>query len=311
MKPQTILYTCVIVLSAALARPGATISEGRDASPLLLIVPGFQTPESVIHDRDADVYLVSNVGAGNPGAIDHNGFISIVSPRGEIVTLKWIADGVNGATLNGPKGLWIRGDALYVTDVDTLRIFDRVTGLPIRSIPFPDPFSNPLFLNDVVVADNGVAYVTDTANSAIFRVDRNDHVTVLASGPQLQTPNGILVKGERVSWVTFFGHQVLSLNPTTGVSVDATLPAVDVSAVGLPPGTLLLDGYARLRDGSTLVTSWVTGKVYRISASRREITTIAKFVSLLENPANPNGPADINVDVARHRLLVPLFNMNQ
>jgi hypothetical protein len=135
----------------------------------LFVVSGFQTPESVVHDRVMDWYLVSNVGLGNPAALDHNGFISKVSPGGEVLDLAWIQDGVGGVTLNGPKGLAIRDDALYVADVDTLRIFDRRTGAPRRSVPMPNPFApTPLFLNDVVVAGDGTVYLTDNRNSAIF-----------------------------------------------------------------------------------------------------------------------------------------------
>jgi len=60
-----------------------------------------------------------------------------------------------------------------------------------------------------------------------------------------------------------------------------------------------------------LVTSWVTGRVYRIGRSGTELETVAQFVSALDNPASPDGPADINVDESRDRLLIPLFNANQ
>jgi hypothetical protein len=60
-----------------------------------------------------------------------------------VVDLKWIEDGVNGATLHGPKGLWLHRAELYVVDVDTLRIFNRFTGAPIRDLPIPNPFAAP------------------------------------------------------------------------------------------------------------------------------------------------------------------------
>jgi hypothetical protein len=105
----------------------------------LMVVSGFQTPESVVHDPIADLYLVSNVGPGNPGALDHNGFISRVSPEGVILQLKWIQDGVNGATLNGPKGIWLYGNALHVADVDTVRIFDRLRPACIAGVLTSQP----------------------------------------------------------------------------------------------------------------------------------------------------------------------------
>src|SRR5215831_13697643 len=142
------------------------------AAPLTaqtIIVSGFETPESVVHDTIADVYLVSNVGAGDPGALDHNGFISRVSPSGTVTQLKWIQDGVNGAVLNGPKGIALHGNVLYVSDIDTLRLFNRTTGAPLAAIAIPNPFTpSPLFLNDVAVSQDGTVFLSDNANAGLL-----------------------------------------------------------------------------------------------------------------------------------------------
>jgi hypothetical protein len=301
-----------MLLAAALTPfASAPVVAGPAGTGEPIVVSGFQTPESVVHDQVMDWYLVSNVGLGNPAALDHNGFISKVSPRGVVRDLAWIQDGVDGVTLNGPKGLALRGDALYVADVDTLRIFDRRTGAPLRSVPMPNPFAPmPLFLNDVVVAGDGTVYLTDNRNSAIFEVDRKYHATVLASGPQLGGPNGIRLDRGSLSWVTFFGHEVKRLTRDGQLLTEAMLPAEDVSSLGLPPGALLLDGYAR-DEGDLLVSSWVSGKVFRIGRSGIEMATIAEFVSALDSPAHPDGPADLAVDRRRHRLLIPLFNRHE
>src|SRR5690606_9584497 len=50
---------------------------------------GFQTPESVLHDPAADVYIVSNI-SGNPPEKDNDGFLSRVSPEGQVIALKWV-----------------------------------------------------------------------------------------------------------------------------------------------------------------------------------------------------------------------------
>jgi len=275
-----------------------------------LVVNGFQTPESVVHDAVADWYLVSNVGAGSPAALDHNGFISKVSPEGVMVDAAWIQDGVNGVTLNGPKGLALTGDALFVADIDSLRIFDRFTGAPRRNVPIANPFATPLFLNDVIAADDDTVYLTDNRNSAIFVVDRRRRASLLVSGPGLGGPNGILFDRGSLSWVTFFGHEVKRLTHSGQLVTEATLPAEDVSSLPLPPGALFLDGYTRY-EGDLLVSSWVSGKVYRIPRSGSELTIVAQFVGALDNPARPDGPADMSVDRRRGRLLIPLFNANQ
>jgi hypothetical protein len=276
-----------------------------------IVVDGFQTPESVIHDTTADVYLVSNVGPGNPAGIDHNGFISRVSPGGSIQDLRWIQDGVNGVTLNGPKGIWLHGGSLYVADVDTLRIFDRHTGVPLRDIAIPNPFApSSLFLNDVIVADDGTVYVTDNRNSAIFVVDSEGRAWLWAMGPVLGGPNALLLDYGNVGWVTFFSNQVKRVTRSGKIITEAILPTVDVSSLNLPEGALFLDGYCRL-NGSLFVTSWVTGRVYRIRRSGTDIEIVAQFVSAVDNPTGPAGPADINIDEFRNRLLVPLFNAHQ
>jgi hypothetical protein len=276
-----------------------------------VVVSGFDTPESVLHDPVLDWYVVSNVGTGNPAALDGNGFISTVSPAGTVLHLTWIQNGVGGATLNGPKGLALSGQALYVADIDTLRVFDRITGEPRRNVPLPNPFApKPLFLNDVVVENDGTAYLTDTRNNAIFVVDRNDNASVLVSGPQLGAPNGILIDRGSLSWVTFFGNQIKRLTRSGELLTEATVPAVDVSALGLPPGAMFLDGYVH-HEGDLLVSSWVTGKVYRIGRSGHELETVASFVSALDNPFHPDGPADMGIDRRRNRLLIPLFNQGQ
>jgi hypothetical protein len=91
--------------SAALGLVSLFMASTLAADSDRIVVSGFRAPESVVHDPLTDVYLVSN--AGGPPVIFNHGFISRVSPQGGVLDLKWIEDGVNGATLHGPKGLWL------------------------------------------------------------------------------------------------------------------------------------------------------------------------------------------------------------
>ena len=50
---------------------------------------GLSTPESVEYYAADDIYLVTNIN-GSPFEKDDNGFISKVSPTGEMIDLKWI-----------------------------------------------------------------------------------------------------------------------------------------------------------------------------------------------------------------------------
>jgi hypothetical protein len=315
MKTRNLFLHSSTALGLGSLLAASALAAGLPVADLAVkVVDGFIGPESVIHDPQTDEYLVSNVG-GSPVTVNH-GFISRVSPDGTVLDLRWIQDGVNGVTLHGPKGLWLHRNDLYVADVDTLRIFNRHTGAPIRSVPIPNPFAPAaLFLNHVVVTGNGTVYISDQLNSAIFTVDPEGYASVLASGPQLGNPDGFLLNDGELSWVTFFGHEVRRLTGSGKIIMDAPLPAVDVTGLRLgpnplPPGALLLDGYVRWHD-SLLVSSWVTGKIYRIGRSGTEMTTVFQVVGAADNPGNPDGPAKINIDYSRSRLLIPLFNKGQ
>src|SRR5206468_12792291 len=113
-----------MVQPAAPPAPGAT---------KVTVVEGFLTPESVLHDSVQDIYFVSNIN-GNPTAKDNNGFISRVRPDGAVENLKFIEGGHGGVTLNAPKGLAIRGDTVWVADIDMVRSFDAKTGAPRDSV---------------------------------------------------------------------------------------------------------------------------------------------------------------------------------
>ena len=111
----------VALTMAAIACGSAGDSETAEApaapsAPITVAEVGFATPESVLHDEIADVYLVSNIN-GHPLQPDGNGFISQLSPTGEVLDLKWIDGETEGVELNAPKGMAIVGDVLPQTSV--------------------------------------------------------------------------------------------------------------------------------------------------------------------------------------------------
>src|SRR4029077_12511341 len=123
------------------------------------VVEGVLTPESVLHDPVQDIYFVSNINGG-PTTKDNNGFISRVRPDGAVENLKFIEGGHGGVTLNAPKGLAIRGDTLWVADIDIVRSFDAKTGAARDSVSLAG--LGAVFLNDIAIAQTGALYITDT-----------------------------------------------------------------------------------------------------------------------------------------------------
>lgn len=258
---------------------------------------GFAQPESVLHDSVADVYLVSNL-RGSPLDRDGNGFISRVAPDGRVLAPRWIEGGRGGAVLNAPKGTGIRGDTLYVADIDVVRRFHRATGAPLGEIPI----QGATFLNDVAVGADGSLYVTDmglrmgagrmqaSGTAAIHRVAPGGQVRTLASGPELGSPNGIVVDADGT--VTVAGY-------TSG---DVVRMAPGGARTPLrTPARGQLDGLVRTRDGTLLVSDWKRSAVYAIRADAGPAVAVRDLPS----------PADIGYDARRNRLLVPLMTVSR
>jgi hypothetical protein len=291
-----------LLLAASLAACGGGDDEGAEAegnpeaggAQIEVADVGFMTPESVLHDAAADVYLVSNIN-GAPGEKDDNGFISQLSPDGTVANLKWITGDSASVTLHAPKGMAIRGDTLYVADIDCVKMFVRSTGAAAGEVCM----DGSTFLNDVGVDANGTLYVTDTGVNADFSDNEEDAVwrfspdgqtNKLAEGPQLGGPNGIAFNDEGAYVVTFSSGEIYQVGP--GGERRNVLPGV---------ASRQLDGIVFLSDGGYVFSSWGDRAVHRVSA-------LGTPSELLENVESP---ADIGYDAQRNRVLVPLFTPNQ
>src|SRR5512134_2060635 len=91
-------------------------------------VGGFVNPESVGCDPQGKALYVGNFGAPklDPAAKEGMGFISKLSLDGKVVD-KIFFPAPGGEPLNKPKGIWIRGNRLWVTDIDAVWVFDLKT----------------------------------------------------------------------------------------------------------------------------------------------------------------------------------------
>jgi hypothetical protein len=260
-------------------------------------VQGFLSPESVLPDSAQDIYFVSNMN-GSATAHDDNGFISRVTPDGAVQNLKFIEGGKNGATLNGPKGMALAGDTLWVADIDAVRAFDAHTGAPLDSILLSDA----VFLNDIVVTANGAMYITDTGirfddlgnvlhpgPDRVFRVGPDRAVTVAVRGDSLGWPNGIALDaaGKRLVIVQYGGTSVLAWRP------GERAPSVVATGAGGFDGVVVA-------GGRLLVSSWNDSTVSAYETGQ-EVKLITGVPS----------PADIGYDVKRHRVLVPILTGNR
>ena len=280
------------------AGPAVAPSPGSPALVATAANVGFDEPENLVYDSVADVYLVSNI-RGNPAARDGDGFISRVGPDGQVLALRWIAGGTNGAQLDAPKGLAIRGDTLAVADLGAVHLFDRRTGAPVGSIAVPG-----LVLNDVAWGADGTLWITDTGPDrgttpvdttkdmdALWRVPPGGTPRAVARGLALDRPDGLVLDGRDALVATFGADRIARVNETgaEGTSTFARLPGGRV------------DGLRRLADGGLVVTSWDAHAVWRLDASGGSRRVLLAGVT---------SPAGVAVDTRRQRLAVTSMQGN-
>jgi sugar lactone lactonase YvrE len=216
---------------------------------------GFKQPESVLYDAPRGVFYVSNVN-GSPPEKDGNGYISMVAPGGIVVSEEWVAG------LDAPKGMAIRGNLLYVSDIDQLVVIDVDAAQVVARYTAP----SAKFLNDVAVDSAGRVYISDMLDDAIYRLDSGTF-GVWLKDPALASPNGLLVEGDRLvvgAWgVRTDGFSTKVPGHLKTVAIDSK--AISSLGAGNPVGNL--DGVEADGQGSYLVTDWISGGLFRIAPS--------------------------------------------
>jgi sugar lactone lactonase YvrE len=258
------------------------------------VADSFKTPESVLYDSVMDVYVVSNIN-GAPTAKDDNGFLSRVAPDGRVIELRWVDGAADSVTLNAPKGMGIKGDTLFVADIDEVRLFDRTTGRALGS----RPVRGATFLNDITVGPDGTVYVSDTGlkpdfsssgTDAVYRFDARGNAVALARGRTLGSPNGLFAYERGVVVVTFGSGEAYVLD-SLGRRTDIQKP---------PHGQL--DGVFMGAGGNLYASSWADSSVVSLRAGDTEWRPIIRGMV---------SPADIGLDTRRNRILIPLFQQDR
>jgi sugar lactone lactonase YvrE len=282
-------------------RPGTADLRSMPAPRRLAVVDGLSGAEAVSYDSAHNAYYVSNVN-GPVGVKDGNGFISRITADGRVSSLHFIQGGRNGVELNGPMGSRIRGDTLWVLDIDALRAFDIGTGAPLATVDLTP--LHPLLPNDLTFGPDGDIYITDTglhvnpdgtseqtSTNRIYWVTPERRVTVALEDSLLNAPDGIAwdSRGER-----------LLLAPIGGRTIQAWQPG-QRSPMDLAAGPGKFDGLEIESDGRVLLTSWNDSSVFELRG-----THLVRRIGPLGAP-----PADISLDARRRRVGVAFLTANR
>lgn len=237
---------------------------------------GFINPESVGCDPAGKALYVGNFGAPklDPGKKEPTGYISKLSLEGKLLEDRFLP-AKGDEPLHKPKGIWIKGSRLWVTDIDSVREFDLKTKKS-RKVDIP---GEGRFLNDPAIWGNAL-YVSDNRNDEVFRIEPADFLaakgapkvtkTLNQSGPN---PNGLWPGKKRLLMAGFKGPG----SPRAFWAIDKDGNTFPIS---IPIGRL--DGLYEMKDGSLLATDWDTGSLFHWTMA----SGVTKLVSGFKGPAD-------------------------
>lgn len=243
-------------------------------------VGGFVNPESVGCDVRNKVLYVGNFGSPklDPMLKDGMGFISKVGLDGKVIEKQFLP-AAGGEKFNKPKGIWIQGDRLWVTDIDVVWEFDLKTKKG-RKVAIP----GIQFANDPAVSE-GALYVSDNRADRVYKIEPADFlnakgepkVSVLAEAKGMN-PNGLWPQPDGTLLAVGF------VAPDKPRAIYEIGVSGQVKALSAPIGRL--DGVYRLRDGTLLVTDWNSGSLFNWNAVTGDTRKLADGFK---------GPADLCV----------------
>jgi len=216
---------------------------------------GFGHVESVAYDPKGKVLYTGDFGPDlKPADKDGKGQISKVSLDGKILEPRFLP--AAGQILNKPKGIWIAGNRLWVTDIDVVWVFDLKTKEG-KKLDLP----GITFANDPAIIGNAL-YVSDNRTDQIARIEPADFlksktppkITTVYKGKGIM-PNGVYPgKGGSLLMVGF-----KSKDEPRGIFSMA--PGKDPVELSDKIGNL--DGLYQMNDGDILATDWVSGSLFQ------------------------------------------------
>jgi len=237
-------------------------------------VKGFGHPEAVVYDPAAKVFYVGDFGPDlKPADKAGKGKINKVSLDGKIIAAGFLP--AAGQVLNKPKGMWVIGNRLWVSDIDSVWIFDLKTKEG-KKLELP----GIQFANDVAVMKKAL-YVSDNRSDQVFRVEPADFlksktapkITVALTGKSI-SPNGIYPAKD--GSLLLAGSK--SRDEPRGIYsfVPGKEPKLLTEAIGQ------LDGLYEMKDGDLLATDWITGSLFAWSKAKG----MQKLVTGIKGPAD-------------------------
>jgi len=258
--------------------------------------PVFSQPESAYFytsgSTDPGVYFISSTNG------DDVGWVSKLAADGSMIDSRWATD------LQHPMGMRVSGKRLWINNTT------EIVGLNLDNPNdrIVHPIDGAISLNDLATDFSGYAYLSDSLNSRVVRVNlaTGENSTYISTLPS--SPNGVLVQGDRL-YIASWG--VMSDRPeeraewitkTAGDLYWVSLKDAKKSRQIIAPELGNLDGVEIDRNGNIYVSDWESGELYKISSGTKTVIGLGQY---------GQGLADIGLNLLTGELVLPVMLSNE
>jgi hypothetical protein len=237
----------------------------------------MKVPESVCYDPENKLLYVANI-QGKPTEKDGRGFISKVTPQGEVLNLEWVTG------IDAPKGMGVYDGKLYVTNIDEIVEIHIGDGEILNRYPC----EGARFANDIAINEQGVVFASGMAGGKIYRL-KDGSVDVWLDSDKLKSPNGLFTTKD---------HLMIGIDgKVMKAAYGEEQPEEHIANTGG------IDGLEAAGDEYYLKSDW-TGHIHLVHPEKEK--------RLLLDTADDNiNAADIEYVPALKMVFVPTFNDNR
>ena len=258
--------------------------------------PVFSQPESAYFytsgSTDPGVYFISSTNGNDVG------WVSKLAADGSMIDSRWATD------LQNPMGMRVSGKRLWINNIT------EIVGLNLDNPNdrIVHPIDGAISLNDLATDSSGRAYLSDSMNSRVVRVDlaTGENSTYISTLPS--SPNGVLIQGDRL-YIASWG--IMSDRPeeraewitkTAGSLYWVSLKDAKKSKHIIAPELGNLDGVEIDRNGNIYVSDWESGELYKISSGTKTVIGLGQY---------GQGLADIGLNSLTGELVLPVMLSNE
>ena len=254
--------------------------------------PAFAQPESAYFytsgSTDPGVYFISSTNGNEMG------WVSKLAADGSMIDSRWATN------IRNPMGMRVSGKRLWVNNIT------EIIGINLKDPSDRIVYSidDAILLNDLATDSSGYAYLSDSMNSRVVRIDlaTGENSTFISTLPS--SPNGLLVHGDKL-YIASWG--IMSEQPeeraewitqTAGDLYWVSLKQSENVRHIVAPELGNLDGVEIDQQGNIYVSDWENGKLYKISSSNKTVIELGQY---------KQGLADLGLNSLTGELVLPVM----